>query len=409
MSRRVHVSVDVGGATLLAGVAHFDVRRATLSTTYQYDDLYRADGRAYPLDPVLPLYRGAVHAGRLPGSFQDCAPDRWGRNLLRKRSDAAARLEGRVPHTLSDADYLLGVSDLSRQGALRFSDEVGGPYLADDHDVPKVVELPRLLHASDQVAADEPNLDAVKELLDAGSGSLGGARPKASVRDRGRLLLAKFPHPGDTWNVMAWEKTALDLAERAGIATPSRRLVTVGGRSVLLLDRFDRADSGHRVGYISAMSLLEARDGESRDYVEIAEALAEHGSDVRKDLAELWRRAAFFLAMNNTDDHLRNHGFLATPGGWTLSPCFDVNPNPSGADRRVTAIGGAYGRADGLKALGLYRDTFGLTEHEARDVLAEVAAATSTWREVAASNGVSAREIDMFAPVFDEGAAWSAG
>jgi len=176
---------------------------------------------------------------------------------------------------------------------------------------------------------------AIRDLLDAGSGSLGGARPKASVADGDRLLLVKFPHRNDDWDIMAWEKTALDLADAAGLPTPPHRLAKVGRRNVLVLDRFDR-DGERRNPYVSAMTLIAGRDGDSHDYTDIAEYLPEHGSNVVSDMTGLFRRAAFSVAIHNTDDHMRNHGFLFHGAGWQLAPVFDVNPNPDlGAARQT--------------------------------------------------------------------------
>jgi len=241
---------------------------------------------------------------------------------------------------------------------------------------------------------------SIKTLLDAGTGSLGGARPKASVRDDERLMIAKFPHHADGWSVIAWEKTALDLAEAAGIPVPGRRLVGIEGSPVLLLDRFDR-EGAHRVGYISAMTLLEAQDGQPRDYTEIAEVLPENSSAAIDDLRQLWRRIAFSIAIHNTDDHLRNHGFLRRGSGWGLAPAFDINPNPELAVQRVTSVGGAVRPADEVNALLVYAESFGLTDNQARIILREVAEAAENWESVARRNGIAQAEIARFEPTLN--------
>jgi serine/threonine-protein kinase HipA len=228
---------------------------------------------------------------------------------------------------------------------------------------------------------------------------LGGARPKASVRDSDHLFIAKFPHGSDEWDVVAWEKTALDLAAKSGMRVPRTELIKIQGRSVLLLERFDRAD-GRRVPYISAMTLLEAHDGDAHDYVEIAEALSDVGAVTSGDLRELWRRVAFSVLINNTDDHLRNHGFLREPGGWRLSPAFDINPNPDPGASRQTGIGGAYDWAGAIEALMTYAKDFRLTREAAVETLAEVAAAVATWQESAAANGIHAGAATRFADAF---------
>lgn len=415
MSRSVDVyttlPIEAGKAgceEVRVGRAFFAVNRRGVATTFRYESAYLAHKRAFPLDPALPLFEGAhAIADGLPYCFTDCAPDRWGRNLIRKRLQAADADAGRTRRDVTEIDYLLGVTDLTRQGALRFTDTdsgTAGPFLADDPDVPKLLELPRLLHAAEQVELDADDLSAVKELLDAGTGSLGGARPKASVRDGDRILIAKFASPKDDWDVIAWEKTALDLAESAGLRVPRRRLQRVNGKAVLLLDRFDRADDGSRIPYMSAMSLLEARDGESNeyDYVDIAEALAEHGDvTITEDLRELWRRVAFSVAIHNTDDHLRNHGILRGRAGWRLSPIFDVNPNPDIAKEREIGIGSAHARDEELEGLMASAATFGLEDERATEVLGEVFAGTANWRQVAAGNGIAEREMNRMADAFD--------
>jgi serine/threonine-protein kinase HipA len=369
-----------------------------VSSTFRYATDYLASATAFPIDPALSLHAGGQNVSGLPGALQDCSPDRWGRNLIIKQARATARVEHRASPTLTDADFLLGVSDVTRQGALRFRAGTEGGFLAAGGKVPKLIELPRLLRAADAVNRDD-DLAAIKELLDAGTGSLGGARPKASVRDSDHLFIAKFPHGSDEWDVVAWEKTALDLAAKSGIRVPQSRLAKIQGRSVLLLGRFDRHD-GRRVPYMSAMTLLEAHDGDARDYAEIAEALSDVSALTTEDLRELWRRIMFSVLINNTDDHLRNHGFLREPGGWRLSPAFDINPNPDPGVSRQTGIGGAYDWAGAIDSLMTYAKEFRLTLKAAEETLAKVAAAVATWQESAAANGIRASEVTLFADAF---------
>lgn len=227
---QVTVFLDLDGTPLKAGVAYFTLGRQRVTSSFSYDSAYLSRPGSVDLDPSLPRRSGQQYVSGLPGSFQDSAPDRWGRNLIDKRWRVAERESRQRLPGLTPVDYLLGVSDLTRQGDLRYRIDEDGPFLDPGITVPRLVALPRLLAAADQVTRDPDDQSAVQTLLDAGSGSLGGARPKASVlADDGRLLIAKFPRPGDEWDVMAWEKTALDLAERAGIAVPTRRLVTVSG------------------------------------------------------------------------------------------------------------------------------------------------------------------------------------
>lgn len=398
---QLQVHVEIRGESVRAGTAYFNRGPRGLSTSFSYERSYLADPRAYPLDPQLPLLSGSHTTSGLPGSFADCAPDRWGRNLIGKRIRAEALARGTRPPALDDVDFLTGVSDLTRQGALRFRATDTGPFVSPENTVPRLIELPALLHASDAIDAGGDDLAAVKALLGAGTGTLGGARPKASVRDEGALHVAKFPKPSDDWNVIAWEMTALDLADRAGITVPPHRLVSVDGRNVLLLRRFDRAATD-RIDYVSAMTMMQMHDGDSADYVDIAETLPEFSSQTAADLRELWRRIAFSIAVHNTDDHLRNHGLLRDTAGWRLAPAFDINPNPDTAEQRATSIGGASAPGAELDALLTYRQAFGVTDPDARRILGEILEATSDWRTVAGAHGIPPKEQHAFADAFHE-------
>lgn len=239
----------------------------------------------------------------------------------------------------------------------------------------------------------------MRELLDVGGTTLGGARPKASViDDDGSLSIAKFPHPGDEWDVMAWEKTALDLAERAGLEVPPRRLTKIDGRRVLILRRFDR-DGMRRLGYASAMTLTGLSDRDPGDYLDLAAAIADHSNQPDADLIALWRRVAVFSAIHNIDDHFRNHGFLHSPGGWSLAPAFDVNPSPDPNKTRATSISGTASAAEEREALFEVAPYFGLTREAGADVLAHVDRAVASWRTVATGNGITDHEQRVFADV----------
>ena len=225
--------------------------------------------------------------------MRDSSPDRWGRHLIDRRAIVEAQTAGVTLRAIDEVDYLLGVFDSTRQGSLRYSVPDSDDWLSASNEVPPIIELKRLLFASNEIARGNERNGQIKELLDAGSGSLGGARPKASVVDEGKLLLAKFSHPGDEWDVIAWEKTALDIAGAAGMAVPSSKLVRIGGDSALLLERFDRSGSlekGERIPYLSAMSLIGAYDGEHCDYTTVADALSVWTSSPSCELTELFRR-----------------------------------------------------------------------------------------------------------------------
>ena len=405
--------VCIGGVDVRAGTLYPHLRRggSTESASFTYLDEYIANPRAYSLEPGLPLEAGthqSVVGHPTFGVFRDCAPDRWGRTLVRRREAAQARADGREPRQLAEIDYLLGVRDDLRQGALRFGQDDGPFDAVEDRGLPALTDLPELLALADRADAGCADLADLQRLIRAGS-SLGGARPKAHVRTvDGRLAIAKFPSAAhDTWNVMAWEKVALDLAAQAGVHVPASTLFNLAGRSVLVVDRFDRttvADGGPagRVGYLSAMTMLQATDGEQGSYLEIAEAIETCSSRATADLHQLWRRIVFAILISNTDDHLRNHGFLHEQGdAWRLSPAFDLNPNPEpGAKHLSTAIDLGDDTASISLALSV-ADYFRLKAEQANEVVAEVQRAVSRWGTVARDYGLSSQEITAMSWAFE--------
>lgn len=393
----VDVVIDQGGGQLHVGQAFFTRHRGDISTTFIYDQRYLS-GQNISIDPALELVTGAQHQSGLIRAFADSAPDRWGRNLIEKAERTRARAEARAPRRLDDLDFLLGVSDDTRQGALRFRLQGHDEFVGAASRVPHLISLPQLLRAADEVTSNSDPARAIQQLLDTGTTGLGGARPKASVRlEDGSLAIAKFPHGSDGWDVMAWEATALELLDSVGIRTPGRRLTRVGDRSVLLLRRFDRTSTGHRVGYISAMTALGAADGEHRDYSEIAEAVRDLSHSPKQDHRELFDRVVASVALGNTDDHLRNHGFLMSRGSWTLSPAFDVNPNPDPWRPRSTSVMGADVMPDEAAALLDFAHECGLGPADARRRIQAVAVGLSTWRDVARRNSIQGHEITMMA------------
>lgn len=389
------------GEDLLVGRIWFNGMGSRLSSTFSYADEWLSSAAAYSLAPDVPLSASRRVARPMPGFLEDSSPDRWGRRLVstqRREEDLAA---GRQPRTLDERDYLLGVSDAMRMGSLRVSVDEGGPFLSPASTIPRLVSLPRLVASARSMERGGETASELKALLSAGSGSIGGARPKAMVMDGDELLLAKFPGANDEWDVMRWEGTALDLADRAGIPTPSHRLVPVGTGAVLLESRFDRGAHGRRVPYMSAMTLLAARDGQRRDYADIADALTPLAEDAHAEVLALFRRIALSVAINNTDDHLRNHGFLRVGGGWTLSPLFDVNPNPYPEDRETSI----YGRTgpDTSDALADFASAFDVSVAERDSTIEEVLVATGGWRRVADRNGVPDRELALMSPSIQRG------
>ena len=399
MSDQVRVEIDHRGTPVFVGTAYFHIARGQISTTFKYSDEYAAARWAYSVEPELPLSTAPFSVPGLPGAFSDCAPDRWGRNLVAKQhrrrvSDGTIR-----DRQLTDIDYLLGVSDHTRQGALRFRRTADEDFLSPSSHVPKLLSLPELQRAADGAA--EGSGTAIKRLLDAGTGSLGGARPKASVADdAGRLLIAKFSRPVEDWNVIEWESVTLELACRARIEVSESQLLRIDARPVLLLQRFDRRSSG-RIGYMSAMTATGRRDGEAGDYLEVVEAIEDHSRRWRSDCAELFRRVAFSVAVHNTDDHLRNHGFIRADPGWQLSPAFDINPEPQAAVERQTGINGVVEAEDEAEALLEFAGLCHLRHAEAVAVINDVVEAASEWRSLAAGRGIRQTEIDEMGDVID--------
>ncbi len=406
----VDVWVCLEGRDVHAGTLYSHRRRQTEAASFSYRADYLGTAGAYALDPGLPMVMGAqqTRIGQpLFGCLSDCAPDRWGRTLVNRREAALSRAEGRTARQLGETDYLLGVRDDLRQGALRFRQD-GDVFLADEKGgVPALTDLPKLLDLA--ARAENPDrfddvvdLSDLQRLVRVGS-SLGGARPKAHVLDTGgTLAIAKFPSAGsDTWNVMAWEKVALDLASRAGVEVAPSKLLSLAGRSVLVVDRFDRTAAGQRLGYASAMTMLEAADGDQRSYIEIAEVIENTSARATYELQQLWRRIIFSVMISNTDDHLRNHGFLHVRGDvWRLAPAFDLNPDPTPGPRVLSTTIDVDDDTASLALALSVADYFRLTAVEARTVLADVSAAVSGWPQVARQHGLSDREVASMAPAF---------
>nr|WP_169172419.1 type II toxin-antitoxin system HipA family toxin [Bifidobacterium sp. DSM 109957] len=398
------VTLQLFGRDVPVGRLFTSVRRGVESASFLYENSYLNDPQAFPLAPDMPLTSGTIYASDAPmfRIFQDCMPDRWGRNLMKRAERNAAKEESRTARTLFERDMLVGVNDATRQGALRIWQD--GVAVADSREgVPREISIPDLLSSADRAAKDM-NAD-VRDLLAAGS-SLGGARPKASVQDeQGRLNIAKFPRADENIadDVGAWEKTVLQLASEVGIQVPDTRLLRVRGRSVLLLKRFDRTDSGERIPYMSGMTAIQGVDGGHYSFLELVEFLEEEGASPNRDIRELWKRALFDTAVGNTDNHMRNHGFLRAEHGWALSPAFDVNPTIGDNPKMLnTAIDYDSREAEPEIALSVceyYRTSLS----EAKRIAREMAERLSDWRRVALSNGISASSIDAMATCFESG------
>ena len=337
------------------------------------------------------------------GAFSDCAPDRWGRRLIHRTERQRAASGSEAERSFGEIDYLLGVRDDLRPGALRFRDPETETYLADER-----AGIPDLL-SSRSCSAPPSGWIATKPTRQLWKDSCAGAArwvahvPKVHVLDgEGRVAIAKFPSPvNDEWDVMRWEAVALKLAAAAGIRVPRWELHTIDAKPVLVLDRFDRAGD-QRIGYASAMTMVEAVDGDQGSYLDIVDVIERHSPSAGEDLRQLWRRVAFSVLISNTDDHLRNHGFLRTStAGWSLSPAFDLNPDPSPGARELSTLidyDTAAARIDTLLAVAEY---FRLDRERAEAILGAVAAATESWRMAARETGLTKAEIERMESAFE--------
>jgi serine/threonine-protein kinase HipA len=407
MDTEALVYVDLDAVPHLAGRLWGRMRRGRDSATFEYDNDWLSNPVRFCLEPALQLGPGPFHTPAnksLFGAIGDSAPDRWGRVLMRRAERRRAEKAGETPRTLREIDYLLMVNDEARQGALRFAAQTGGPFLAADDavSIPPLVELPRLLSAAEHVIGDSESDDDLRLLLAPGS-SLGGARPKASVRDKdGHLAIAKFPHKDDDYNAVLWEAVALTLAEKAGIRVAPWRIETIAGKATLLVRRFDR-EGQIRIPFLSAMSMLGANDNEFRSYLEFVDVLRQYGAAPKRDMHMLWRRIVFSVLISNTDDHLRNHGFLyAGPDGWRLAPAYDMNPVPVDIKPRVLTT--AIDLDNGTASLDLTLEVaeyFELTIADARAIAREVGQAVAEWGGAAAAIGLTPAEINRMASAFD--------
>jgi serine/threonine-protein kinase HipA len=411
--REIEVWADwetVGGAFLM-GTLHATAARGQEVFSFEYNDQWLRGPHCQVLDPALGLFGGPQYApvGKKNfGLFLDSCPDRWGRVLMQRREAQRAREQGRAERNLGESDYLLGVHDGHRPGGLRFRTD--GPFLDDSVEMatPPWTSLAELEHACRALEEDgieqDPRYGQWIRMLIAPGASLGGARPKAGVLDEeGQLWIAKFPSTRDEFDVGAWEKVLHTLATRAGIVTPEARIRRFASHHhTFLTRRFDRTERGGRLHYASAITLLERRDGDGADegasYLEIADLLIRSGARTSADLEQLFRRIVFSLCVSNTDDHLRNHGFLLQKDGWALSPAFDMNPDPHGSGLRLNIS-----ESDNAMDLDLAREMapfYRISSKEAREIVGEVIAVVCQWREVARAHSIQSSEQDRMRGAF---------
>jgi serine/threonine-protein kinase HipA len=380
----------------LMGMLYSEVIRGKEVFSFEYANDWLKSGKAQLLDPDLQLFSGTQYlADEKPnfGLFLDSSPDRWGRLLMKRREAAYARSEQRPEKHLSETDYLLGVFDDYRMGALRFKEDAKGNFLNDDNDLaaPPRTSLRTIeeisLKLEDDNAIDDPDyIKWLNMLLHPGS-SLGGARPKASIVDNNEhLWIAKFPSIMDAYNIGGWEMLANKLAVMAGLNVATCDIQQFSGKHyTFMTKRFDRMPNGERIHFASAMTLLAYNDGDNfqdgASYLELADFIIKYGADVSSDLEELWRRIVFSIAISNTDDHLRNHGFLLTPNGWRLSPAYDINPvaNSTGLKLNIS-------ESDNALYIGLaleVKDFFRLSDERADAIIIQVKNAVNKWKNIA--------------------------
>jgi len=407
LNKKIFVYIELEGVLYLVGHLRVRTIQRRQSATFKYADEWLQNPVSFSLEPALMLGPGPYHTApdkSLFGSIGDSAPDRWGRVLIRRAEVRRCKVADQKPRTLLELDYLLRVNDEARLGALWFSKEEGGPFLAkrSRSSIPPLIELSKLLSASDKVLGGNETDEELKLLLEPGS-SLGGARPKASVRDRnGQLCIAKFPSKTDEGKAVLWEALALRLAERSKIIVPQWRIEYVGEKEVLLLNRFDRVGK-FRIPFISAMSMLGAKDNEFRCYLELCDILRRWGASPKVDMHNSWRRNVYNIMISNTDDHLRNHGFLYKgQDGWLLSPAYDLNPVPIQVKQRILSTEIDMGDATASLAVALnVAEYFGITKEDAKLIISEVAEAVKKWSSEASRLGLSKAEINRMESAFE--------
>ncbi|MBJ2173066.1 type II toxin-antitoxin system HipA family toxin [Aureibaculum sp. A20] len=390
------------------GILHSDRLKGKEIFSFEYDRDWLQNGPAQLLDPSLQLYSGLHYLNEEKdnfGIFLDSSPDRWGRILMRRREAALARTDKREENKLFETDYLLGVYDGYRMGALRFKLDEEGPFLNDNKNMasPPWTSLRKLEQISlrleeDDVTEDPEYLKWLSMLIAPGA-SLGGARPKASIIDNdGGLWIAKFPSRNDQGDIGGWEIVTYELAIMAGVnMAESKAQKFSSDYYTFLTKRFDRNNDGQRVHFASAMTMLGYTDGQDyadgASYLELVEFIQRNGANVDQDLEQLWRRIIFSICVTNTDDHLRNHGFLLTNDGWILSPAYDINPIESGAGLKLNISD-----EDNSLDLNLAMEVsefFRLTEKRATEIIDEVLNAVANWKEIAIKYGMSRVEQEL--------------
>ena len=392
----------------LVGELCYEKLRGSESYAFRFDDNWLKFHAGIKLSEDINNYPGLQYTqpgNDIFGCFSDALPDRWGRTLLKRREQIQASEEKRAVRNLSSFDYLMGIDDFSRMGGFRLKRELDGDFInvSPSLKIPPLTELRQLILASQEVEKSEendvlPEKKWIAQLIQPGT-SLGGARPKAGVLDdSGNLCIAKFPSRKDDYDTGLWEHFSHLLARKAGIyAAQTKVLGGLGKYHTLLSKRFDRTDEGKRIHFASSMSLIGLRDGDNAQggygYLNIVDFILQSCCDVEKNLQELYRRVAFNICIGNSDDHFRNHGFLLTPRGWTLSPAYDMNPTLN--EYQSLLINESSNKAD-IRTLLESCESYMIKKEVAENIIRQVQAAVAGWENLAVLLQIPAREVKMF-------------
>ena len=392
----------------LVGELCYEKLRGSESYAFRFDDNWLKFHAGIKLSEDINNYPGLQYTqlgNDIFGCFSDALPDRWGRTLLKRREQIQASEEKRAVRNLSSFDYLMGIDDFSRMGGFRLKRELDGDFInvSPSLKIPPLTELRQLVLASQEVEKSEendvlPEKKWIAQLIQPGT-SLGGARPKAGVLDdSGNLCIAKFPSRKDDYDTSLWEHFSHLLAHKAGInAAQTKVLGGLGKYYTLLSKRFDRTDEGKRIHFASSMSLIGLRDGDNAQggygYLNIVDFILQSCCDVEKNLQELYRRVAFNICIGNSDDHFRNHGFLLTPRGWTLSPAYDMNPTLN--EYQSLLINESSNKAD-IRTLLESCESYMIKKEVAENIIRQVQAAVAGWENLAVLLQIPAREVTMF-------------
>ena len=408
----VYADFDWLDEPMLVGELGYESLRGSDSYSFKYDNDWLCQYGSLYLSADINNYPGLQYTQPdrdIFGCFNDALPDCWGRLLLNRREQILATEEKRPVRKLSSFDYLIGIDDYSRMGGFRFKEKQDGEYINCEKSlrIPPLTDIRALVAASMEIEKSEelnqlPEKKWLLQLVHPGT-SLGGARPKAGVmNDEGRICVAKFPSRNDDYDVGLWEHLSHLLAKEAGVEASETSVIETGKKyHALLSKRFDRTVEGRRKHFASAMTLLGLTDGcdakSGNGYLDIVDFILQNCCDVEQNLRQLYRRVAFNIAIGNSDDHFRNHGFLLTPRGWTLSPAYDMNPTLN--EYQALLINSTTNHAD-LQVLLDSSEEYMIGKDEAVYIIEEVKAGVKHWKSIATRLGIAKREMDVFEQVF---------